>query len=327
MQPDSLIVDLEPVLQHQSTGFLQVLASDPHGGPSIDAGEFATIHRVLRTYFRLVLIDTVNCTRAVNWQESIRVADVVVVPLKLRYDHMVPAARMIRALLDAGEDLTGRLVLVLSCGPDDRHMSGAEQAQLFAEFGLETYPLLEVPSDRILNTARLLRWADLAPATQAAYRRLGALVVELANASTTLPDTFSIEQTGVDGTGLGLEVVKVLEAPVPWTQQVVGLVDDGLDAQGAAVLEVLLDPGVLVVGVHGDPDGVAGVDPGLVGRFLLGGPAPAAGMAGEDHLDVVGSADVEVVGDQGLEERPGPPGGSNTRVREVSICRIDSSHQ
>lgn len=180
MQPDALLVELERVLQHQSTGFLQVLASDPHGAASIDAEQFATVHAVLRKYYRLVIIDTGNSTRAVNWQVSMRVADVIVVPLKLRSDHMVPAARMIRGLQDAGEDLDGRLILVLSCGPDDRHMSAAEQAQLFAEFGLDRFPLLEIPTDGIINTASQLRWTDLAPATQAAYRRLGALTVELA---------------------------------------------------------------------------------------------------------------------------------------------------
>lgn len=33
-----------------------------------------------------------------------------------------------------------------------------------------------------------------------------------ARKDTTLPDTFSIEQSGVDGTGVGLELVQVLQA-------------------------------------------------------------------------------------------------------------------
>ena len=82
--------------------------------------------------------------------------------------------------------------------------------------------------------------------------------------------------------------------------QVVGVVDDGLDPQGAAVLEVLLDSGVLVERVHGDLD-PASDDLGLEdlrGHRCAAGPDPATG---EDQLDLVGSADVEVVGYQGLE--------------------------
>jgi hypothetical protein len=82
--------------------------------------------------------------------------------------------------------------------------------------------------------------------------------------------------------------------------EVVGVVDHGLDAQGTAVLEVLLDAGVLVEHVDGDAVGVP-VDRGLEGA----GGLSSARVAFEDELDVLGAAQVEVVGHQSLEERPG----------------------
>ena len=51
-----------------------------------------------------------------------------------------------------------------------------------------------------------------------------------------------------DGAGLVLELGEVGQAGV--AAEVAGRVDDGLDPQGAALLEVLLDPGVLVEDVR-----------------------------------------------------------------------------
>jgi hypothetical protein len=55
-----------------------------------------------------------------------------------------------------------------------------------------------------------------------------------------LADTFSVQQPSVGVTAGSLEFVEVFQAALD--PQVVGVVDDGLDAQGPAVFEVLLDP-------------------------------------------------------------------------------------
>jgi hypothetical protein len=54
-----------------------------------------------------------------------------------------------------------------------------------------------------------------------------------------LADPFSIEQATVDRTGLGLQGAEVVQAAL--AAQVVGVVDDGLDAQGTAVRRVAPD--------------------------------------------------------------------------------------
>ena len=133
----------------------------------------------------------------------------------------------------------------------------------------------------------------------------------------TLADAFSIQQSAVGGTGLGLQVVEVVQAAL--TGQVVGVVDDGLDAQGSAVFEVLLDAGVLVEGVDGDID-AAGDDLGLE-RALRD---RAAGAPVEDDLELLGAADVEVVGNEGFEEGSGVPGrGEHQGAGDLDLAQGD----
>src|SRR5262249_56068993 len=81
--------------------------------------------------------------------------------------------------------------------------------------------------------------------------------------------------------------------------EVVGGVADELDAQSPALLQVLLDPGVAVEDVDGHLS--AAVDE-LGGKCALG---VLAHLTAEDELDLVGSTQVQVVGDQALDEAAG----------------------
>src|SRR3954453_3154465 len=95
-------------------------------------------------------------------------------------------------------------------------------------------------------------------------------------------DPFSVEQAAVDRTGPSLQLGQVVQATQ--AAQVGGVVDDGLDAHRAAVLEVLLDPGVAVAGVDGDL-GAVGDDVGVEGA---GGLAALGLAAFEDQLHDLG---------------------------------------
>src|ERR1019366_4620863 len=95
-----------------------------------------------------------------------------------------------------------------------------------------------------------------------------------------------------------------------------GAVHHGLDPEGTAFLQVLLDPRMLVERVDGHL-GSPGHHPG--GELALG---VAADPARKDELDLVGSSDVEVVGDRRLEEGAGPAGG----VEDAGAAEFDLAH-
>ena len=91
----------------------------------------------------------------------------------------------------------------------------------------------------------------------------------------------------VDLPGLGHQFGQMLQAGADG--EVPGLVDDGFDAQGSPIFEVLLDPAVLVGEVDLD-FGAGREDPAP--EWLGGG---GADLAGEGHGHLVGPADVDVV--------------------------------
>lgn len=108
---------------------------------------------------------------------------------------------------------------------------------------------------------------------------------------------FDDKQPVVDLAGLGHDLGEVLQAAA---QVEVGwVVDDSLDPERAAVLEVLLDAAVLVAKVDAHV-GAGAEDARAVGR--LGG---AAQRAGEDHRELFGAPDADIVGHQRLEEASG----------------------
>jgi hypothetical protein len=132
---------------------------------------------------------------------------------------------------------------------------------------------------------------------------------------TTLADTFSIQDPGVDRTGFGRKFVEVGQPGV--AAHIARGVDDGLDAHRPPIFEVLLDAGVLVEDVDHHAAVVAAVDSGAEGALGV-----AADAAVKDDLHVVGAPEVEVVGDQRFEE----PAGVAGCVKDEGAGELDLAH-
>ena len=121
-----------------------------------------------------------------------------------------------------------------------------------------------------------------------------------------LAGAFSFQYAVAGSACLGLKLIQIVEAGV--AAQVAGGVDDGLDPHRPAVFEVLPDPRMLVKQVGHHAATVRAGDRPVDGSAEHAGGA-AADVAVKDDPGVGGAADIQVVSDQGLEERPGPAGG------------------
>ena len=131
---------------------------------------------------------------------------------------------------------------------------------------------------------------------------------------TALAGTFDHKHAMVDLPGLVDELGQMTDPSEK--PQVRRLVDDGLDAIGPPFFQVLLDAAVLVtkVHLHLGPGAEHPGREGLLGRL--------AHLAGEDDRNFLGTANPHVVGDEGLEEPPGPAG----VVKDERPRHLDLAH-
>lgn len=215
------MLPLEWLMHRQDAGF-RVLATDPlHASRDdnlddptwLSGSDFRRIHSVLTRFFPVLVVDNGQSELA-NWRASIDVADVIVVPLKLRQDHLNLAAEMIndlrrsfsqreRAALEARPDLDDaarsdlhdaydparRIMIVVSNG-DVRPEPGVanKAADWFGGFRS-----IQVPFDKALDREAPITWQDLRQGTKDAYDRIGATAVQMA--TTTNPINRIIQPT------------------------------------------------------------------------------------------------------------------------------------
>ncbi len=118
-----------------------------------------------------------------------------------------------------------------------------------------------------------------------------------------------VEQALVDVVADSDERVPVGVGQEPADAEVGGVVDGRLGAEGAALLQVLLDLRVLVV--HLEADLVAAVEDARAEAAGRGGDH----RAGEDDGDLVGPPERQLVADRALEPLP-------TRLRTVEDARV-----
>src|SRR6266478_633091 len=112
-----------------------------------------------------------------------------------------------------------------------------------------------------------------------------------------LAHALDLKQSAVDVVADGAQMDEIVDAL--GAAEIVRVVDGGLGAEGAVLLEVLLDVAALVFDVQAGIDTV-GDDARAIA--MMRRRRPARGADGEKQAHAVGAAEVEVVADEALEE-------------------------
>lgn len=167
-------VEIERCMNRQDS-FEWVLASDPGTTQPMSVDDWQKIHTILKRFYPLLVVDTGNAELSSSWQAATQSADLLVVPMKWRADHVLPAAKMLEGMAQRGERIGGRTIIVGTNGAGEANpLARSEAMQYFS--GL---PIHEIPVDEALNQ-QVIRWDALQPATKIAFENLGAALTDLA---------------------------------------------------------------------------------------------------------------------------------------------------
>ena len=171
--------DLDNYVRAQGDAQFDVLASDESAdsAASIDADAFNALHHTLSRFYRLLIIDTGNNTRASNWKAAIDVADQLVIVSTIREDTSQSAAWLADGLRATGHGaLVDQAVTVLASPA--RTPDPALQERLHRHFGQLTRAVLDVPHDPALVAGGPISYDALTTASRSAWLQVTAAIAD-----------------------------------------------------------------------------------------------------------------------------------------------------
>jgi MinD-like ATPase involved in chromosome partitioning or flagellar assembly len=169
---------LDDFLRHASDGSYDVLAGeeDPRFARRLDPATVRRVLELLRRTHDVICVDTGNNVESPNWQTVLQAADQLVVTTVPREDAAFTADWMLDLLDEAGmDDMVSNAVTLLSC-PSPNPTPLIED--LAAHFAARTRAVVVVPYDPALESGSLIELSDLQPATQAAWLRAAAVMMD-----------------------------------------------------------------------------------------------------------------------------------------------------
>ncbi|WP_213578464.1 ParA family protein [Rhodococcus sp. USK13] len=132
---------------------------------------------ILAQHRDILVADTGNSALAGSWRWAVSAADVLVVPVPLRYDAAEPAEEMLLDLAASRNELLSRTIVVITEGPGDAPMVEKAAVDAFLELGVRQ--VLRMPFEPLFATGERIFPAQLRATTTQSLTVIAAAVVEL----------------------------------------------------------------------------------------------------------------------------------------------------
>ncbi|MDO5866953.1 MULTISPECIES: chromosome partitioning protein ParA [Paenarthrobacter] len=190
LSPSAQAAEIARFVHHQTSDKFDVLRSDENdeGDHEVTAEEVDIAHQVLTRYYRLIVMDSGNTSRAANWRRMIHHTNQLVVPVTAIEDRAEAARLTLQTLESRGghdAELARNAVVIVSESTDaKRSMNGdalkraKDEARRIAEgFAPHVRAVVRIPYDPALVNGPI-RYDALQPATQRAWLAAAAAVAK-----------------------------------------------------------------------------------------------------------------------------------------------------
>lgn len=170
----------------QGENKFDVLASQHQGSdkPVINGEGFLSLHEILRSFYRMIVVDTGNASNASTWQAAAQTADELVIVCGNAEDSAQTAAETIDALIKKGyQDKVANSVAVVidtnRSGDKAKRSADAERLERIEQhLGQHVRSVYVVPWERSLEQGGAIEWDQLSPKTHRALLNLSAAVID-----------------------------------------------------------------------------------------------------------------------------------------------------
>lgn len=184
-QGSGQVAELVNFVRPQGSNKFDLLASQDQGSdrPVIDGEGFKSLHSLLASFYRLMVVDTGNASNASTWQAAAEVADEIVIVCNNAEDSAQTAAETIDALVKSGhkETVSKSIAIIIDSKPSrDREKRKASQERLGRithHFSQHVREVLVLPWEETLEEGERIEWAKLSRRTHQKMLAVAASLV------------------------------------------------------------------------------------------------------------------------------------------------------